>query len=68
MTSALANAPDLDRTAVVDVTEFIDQQPVVAFQLPVLLFCAAVLFVDGFDTQAIGYAAAAISHLGLHNL
>src|SRR5664280_998835 len=41
----------------VDVADFIDQQPVGGFQLKLLLTCAAVLFLDGFDTQAIGYVA-----------
>src|SRR3984893_3653356 len=42
-------------TAPVDVADFIDQQPVGGFQLKLLLTCAAVLFLDGFDTTAIGY-------------
>jgi MFS transporter, AAHS family, 4-hydroxybenzoate transporter len=41
----------------VDVADFIDQQPVGGFQLKLLLTCAAVLFLDGFDTKAIGYVA-----------
>src|SRR6202162_2827714 len=41
----------------VDVAEFIDAQPVGGFQLRLLLSCAAVLFLDGFDTQAIGFVA-----------
>jgi AAHS family 4-hydroxybenzoate transporter-like MFS transporter len=41
----------------VDVAEFIDAQPVGGFQLKLLLTCAAVLFLDGFDTTAIGYVA-----------
>jgi MFS transporter, AAHS family, 4-hydroxybenzoate transporter len=45
----------------VDVAEFIDQQPVGGFQLKLLLTCAAVLFLDGFDTQAIGYVAPALA-------
>jgi AAHS family 4-hydroxybenzoate transporter-like MFS transporter len=45
----------------VDVAEFIDQQPVGRFQLKLLLTCAAVLFLDGFDTQAIGYVAPALA-------
>ena len=45
----------------VDVVEFIDQQPVGGFQLKLLLICAAVLFLDGFDTQAIGYVAPALA-------
>ncbi|GJD52570.1 4-hydroxybenzoate transporter PcaK [Methylobacterium crusticola] len=41
----------------VDVTAFIDDRPVGRYQVRLLLACAAVLFVDGFDTQAIGYVA-----------
>jgi AAHS family 4-hydroxybenzoate transporter-like MFS transporter len=45
----------------VDVVEFIDQQPVGGVQLKLLATCAAVLFLDGFDTQAIGYVAPALA-------
>src|ERR1700738_3460674 len=45
------------RTPPVDVAEFIDAQPVGVFQIRLLLTCAAVLFLDGFDTTAIGYVA-----------
>src|ERR1700674_4798049 len=45
----------------VDVAEFIDHQPVGGFQIKLLLSCAAVLFLDGFDTQAIGYVAPALA-------
>jgi AAHS family 4-hydroxybenzoate transporter-like MFS transporter len=48
-------------TPQVEVAEFIDQQPVGAFQVKLLLTCAAVLFLDGFDTQAIGYVAPALA-------
>src|ERR1700726_1363255 len=48
-------------TAPVDVADFIDQQPVGGFQLKLLLTCAAVLFLDGFDTTAIGYVAPALA-------
>jgi AAHS family 4-hydroxybenzoate transporter-like MFS transporter len=43
--------------SLVDVAEFIDAQPVGGFQIKLLLTCAAVLFLDGFDTTAIGYVA-----------
>ena len=46
---------------VVDVAEFIDGRPVGRFQISLLLLCAAVLFLDGFDTQAIGYVAPALA-------
>src|ERR1700726_4013916 len=45
----------------VDVAEFIDAQPVGGFQIRLLLICAAVLFLAGFDTQAIGYVAPALA-------
>src|ERR1700735_1602717 len=45
----------------IDVAEFIDQQPVGGFQLKLLLTCAAVLFLDGFDTTAIGYVAPSLA-------
>src|ERR1700710_2152310 len=49
-----------------DVAGFIDRQPVGGFQIKLLLTCAAVLFLDGFDTQAIGYVAPALAKdLGL---
>jgi AAHS family 4-hydroxybenzoate transporter-like MFS transporter len=47
--------------ASLDVAEFIDQQPVGRFQIGLLLTCAAVLFLDGFDTQAIGYVAPVVA-------
>jgi AAHS family 4-hydroxybenzoate transporter-like MFS transporter len=45
------------KPGVIDVAGFIDQQPIGRYQIRLLLICAAVLFVDGFDTQAIGYVA-----------
>ena len=45
----------------IDVAEFIDAQPVGRFQIRLLLMCAAVLFLDGFDTQSIGYVAPALA-------
>jgi MFS transporter, AAHS family, 4-hydroxybenzoate transporter len=47
--------------ASLDVAEFIDAQPVGRFQLRLLLTCAAVLFLDGFDTTAIGYVAPSLA-------
>ena len=45
----------------VDVADYIDAQPIGGFRIRLLLTCAAVLFLDGFDTQAIGYVAPAIA-------
>jgi MFS transporter, AAHS family, 4-hydroxybenzoate transporter len=57
MTSTSVHTSDPGRTGAIDVAGFIDAQPVVNFQIRLLLLCAAVLFIDGFDTQAIGYVA-----------
>jgi AAHS family 4-hydroxybenzoate transporter-like MFS transporter len=48
-------------TSTVDVAAFIDAQPVGAFQVRLLLICATVLFLDGFDTTAVGYVAPALA-------
>src|SRR6202000_3549638 len=45
----------------IDLVDFIDRQPVGGFQIQVLVACAAVLVLDGFDTQAIGYVAPALA-------
>ncbi|WP_407176410.1 MFS transporter [Bradyrhizobium sp. STM 3562] len=59
MTIAVKERP---ASNVIDVPDHIDRQPVGAFQISLLLICAAVLFIDGFDTQAIGYVAPAVAH------
>jgi AAHS family 4-hydroxybenzoate transporter-like MFS transporter len=43
--------------AAVDVSELLDTQKVSPFQIRVLVLCALAVMLDGFDTQAIGYAA-----------
>src|ERR1700761_7897187 len=45
----------------IDIADFIDRQPIARFQSQLLLMCAAVLFLDGFDTQAIGFVAPALA-------
>ena len=54
-------------THTINLAEFIEAHPVGRRQIHLLLMCAAVLFVDGFDTQAIGYIAPELArewHLG----
>jgi AAHS family 4-hydroxybenzoate transporter-like MFS transporter len=43
--------------SLVDVADFIDREPVGGFQIRLLLSCAAVLVLDGFDTTSIGFVA-----------
>ena len=45
----------------VDVTKVIDNAKVGPFQYRTLLLCMSVLFCDGYDTQAVGYAAPALA-------
>jgi AAHS family 4-hydroxybenzoate transporter-like MFS transporter len=44
-----------------DVRQFIDERPVSAYQLRVAALCSLIVFVDGFDAQAMGYVAPALS-------
>jgi MFS transporter, AAHS family, 4-hydroxybenzoate transporter len=60
MTMAVSRKDDSAAPAI-DVVDFIDSQPVGGFQIRLLLTCAAVLFLDGFDTQAMGYVAPALA-------
>src|SRR6201988_256064 len=57
---AISQASSGDPPAI-DIVDFIDRHSVGGFQVGVLLTCAAVLFLDGFDTQAIGYVAPALA-------
>src|ERR1700692_1909401 len=56
-----SGAIDVAGASLVDVAGFIDQQPVGGFQIKLLLACAAVLFLDGFDTTSIGFVAPALA-------
>src|SRR3954454_18581124 len=47
--------------SVVDVPALVDAQKISSFQVRVAALCAAVVFMDGFDAQAIGYAAPTLS-------
>ena len=52
---------DVAGASLVDVAAFIDAQPVGGFQIRLLLTCAAVLLLDGFDTTAIGFVAPSLA-------
>jgi MFS transporter, AAHS family, 4-hydroxybenzoate transporter len=47
--------------SIINVNETIDQHPVTAYQIGVLVLCMLVALLDGYDTQAIGYTAPAIA-------
>lgn len=48
-------------TQQIDIRTFIDERPFSRFQLLVVALCALIVFLDGFDTQAIGFVAPAVS-------
>lgn len=48
-------------SAVLDVSAFIDAQPVSRLQYRVILLCGLVVLFDGLDTQVIGYLGPALS-------
>jgi MFS transporter, AAHS family, 4-hydroxybenzoate transporter len=50
-----AQPEDGSEAAAVDVAEFIDSRPLGGFQLRVALLCASVLFLESFDSNALGY-------------
>ena len=48
-----------DRVA--DVSQLIDERPIGSFQIQVAVLCALAVFMDGFDTQMVGYVLPAIA-------
>jgi AAHS family 4-hydroxybenzoate transporter-like MFS transporter len=48
-------------TASLDIRRFIDERPVSRYQLLVAVMCGLIVFVDGFDAQAMGYVAPALT-------
>jgi MFS transporter, AAHS family, 4-hydroxybenzoate transporter len=46
---------------VLDIRAFIDERPVGRYQVWVAVMCALIVFVDGFDAQAMGYVAPALT-------
>ncbi len=49
----------------VDVGRLVDEQPIRAFHVKLVILLFFVLISDGFDLQAIGYAARAWSRSGI---
>jgi AAHS family 4-hydroxybenzoate transporter-like MFS transporter len=48
-------------TGTLSVTDIIDRRPIGALQWSVFFLCGLAVFVEGFDTQAIGYVAPVLS-------
>ena len=45
----------------IDASQLIDERPISRFQIMTIILCALVVFVEGFDAQAIAYVAPSIS-------
>jgi len=56
----------MERT--IDISEAIDQSKIGAFQTGIFILCALCLIMDGFDVQALGYLAPAISAPDPHRI
>jgi len=50
----------MNQTTVADFRQLIDGRPLSRFQLLVAFICAAVIFMDGFDAQVMGFVAPAL--------
>ena len=51
----------MSSTSALDIRRFIDDRPVSRYQLLVAVMCGLIVFVDGFDAQAMGYVAPALT-------
>jgi MFS transporter, AAHS family, 4-hydroxybenzoate transporter len=51
----------LTSSSVLDIRQFIDDRPVGRYQLLVATMCGLIVFVDGFDAQAMGFVAPALT-------
>jgi len=49
------------RATVLEVGQFIDEQPYSPFQFLTAAMCSALVFTDGFDTQSMGFVAPALA-------
>ena len=54
-------ATDTSTGGSVRLPDFVDDRPITRFQHAVLALCGLVMFIDGFDTQAISYMAPSIA-------
>jgi MFS transporter, AAHS family, 4-hydroxybenzoate transporter len=53
--------PSLKSATAVDISQIIDEQPFSRYQLLIAVMCGALVFMDGFDAQAMGFVAPALT-------
>ncbi len=51
----------MKQAMVLDIRQFIDEQPFSRYQLLIAVMCGAMVFMDGFDAQAMGFVAPALT-------
>jgi AAHS family 4-hydroxybenzoate transporter-like MFS transporter len=51
----------MKQTVALDVRQFLDEHPVSNFQILAATMCGAIAFMDGYDVQAMGFVAPALS-------
>ena len=51
----------MQQSVALDIRQFLDEHPLSTFQLMVALTCGAIAFMDGYDVQAMGFVAPALS-------
>jgi AAHS family 4-hydroxybenzoate transporter-like MFS transporter len=51
----------MKQSVALDIRQFLDEHPLSTFQLMVAVTCGAIAFMDGYDVQAMGFVAPALS-------
>ncbi len=51
----------MKQSAALDVRQFLDEHPLSSFQILAATMCGAIAFMDGYDVQAMGFVAPALS-------
>jgi len=51
----------MKQTIALDVRQFLDEHPLSSFQILAATMCGAIAFMDGYDVQAMGFVAPALS-------
>jgi len=51
----------MKQTVALDVRQFLDEHPISNFQILAATMCGAIAFMDGYDVQAMGFVAPALS-------
>jgi AAHS family 4-hydroxybenzoate transporter-like MFS transporter len=60
MSEAESAPPESRATGAVDVRQLIDERPLGGFQRGIIALCGAIVLLDGFDAQVMGYVAPAV--------